>query len=156
MISKEAVNSYLEALIWTNTLKAEGGSIEYEGTTYEDGCPLDSFLDSSDDVVKKALFEEAETDLENFRLYCLEEIGIDPFRFFSETQVAHDFCLSRNGHGAGFFDDSFCVTTIGPRDLGAERKFELNDELQAAAETFGTHGVAAWVEDGVLHVEGHS
>lgn len=40
----------------------------------------------------------------------------------TEEQIGHDFWLSRNGHGAGFFD----------RDLG-----EIGDKLQELARKFG-------------------
>lgn len=39
----------------------------------------------------------------------------------TDAQLGHDFWLSRNGHGAGFFD----------RDLG-----KLGDELQTLAKSF--------------------
>lgn len=46
----------------------------------------------------------------------------DDVKIMSESSAGHDFWLSRNGHGAGFFD----------RGLG-----ERGDRLQAAAEKFG-------------------
>lgn len=48
----------------------------------------------------------------------------------------HNFCLSRNGHGAGFWD----------RGLG-----ELGDRLHDAAKVHGTQGLYVG-DDGVLYV----
>ena len=53
-------------------------------------------------------------------------------------QAGHDYLLSRNGHGAGFFD----------RDLG-----EVGDRLQEAAQASGQ--ADAYVgDDGKVHVVG--
>lgn len=57
---------------------------------------------------------------------------------YSLSQAGHDFCLSRNGHGAGFFD----------RDLE-----EDGDRLQDAAEQMGS--CEAYLgDDGKIYVLG--
>ena len=156
IITDRIVNAYLETLLWSETfsscdedgnprpLRIPDGKIL--SITVEDGAPLDSFLDTSDlpelcpDVVA-----EAQADLEAFGGYVEETLGFDPFEAFDADQVAHDFCLSRNGHGAGFFDGDF--THDGE---------QYCTELQAAAKTFGTLGLSVWVNDaGVLMVESH-
>jgi hypothetical protein len=144
------VNAYLECLLWTSTLSTEDGEpVEIEGDKYRDGTPLDQIpgCDSSDvKTLCPKLLKEATEDLEGFASYCEETLGFDPFEAFDEDQVAHDFCLSRNGHGAGFFDGTYEVD-------GEERA----NDLQKAAKTFGTHGVMVWVdESGTLRMDSHS
>lgn len=51
--------------------------------------------------------------------------------------AGHDFCLTRNGHGAGFWD----------RGLGA-----LGDRLTKAAKVYGEFFIYAG-DDGKVHVE---
>lgn len=163
-VTDEVVNAYLETLLWSETLNAtdedgEPGSITMpDGTEHEDGTALDNIIDSSDlpDLAPDVV-EEAREDLAAFERYCVETIGINPFRFFDPRQVAHDFCLSRNGHGAGFFDDPYEVEARGPN--ASVIKLDLSDELQDAAETFGTLGLDLWVkgegEDAVVVVQSH-
>ena len=179
IITDRIVNAYLETLLWSETLS----SCDEDGNprplripdgkilliTVEDGAPLDSFLDTSDlpdlwpdlcpDVVA-----EARADLEAFGGYVEETLGFDPFEVFDADRVAHDFCLSRNGHGAGFFDGDYIVRH---EDLSEEGqvKADMAEEsgrdalnvarpLQDAAKTFGTLGLLVGVNDaGVLTVK---
>ncbi len=63
----------------------------------ENGEPLDgaySIFDISDEFLN-----QTKTDCESF----LEQAG-DLLNDWSEEQAGHDFWLSRNGHGTGFFD----------------------------------------------------
>ncbi len=53
-------------------------------------------------------------------------------------QVGHDFNLTRNGHGAGFWD----------RGLD-----ELGDRLTKASKPFGEQQALLWLEDDVMQVE---
>lgn len=159
IISSRIVDSYLETLLWSETLSAcdedgnsmsitipEGAPGPFAGDTFEDGESLDSFLDTSDmGTLCPDVVAEVKTDLEAFGGYVEETLGFDPFEVFDADQVAQDFCLSRNGHGAGFFDGDF--THEGE---------QYCTELQAAAKTFGTLGLSVWVNDaGVLMVESH-
>lgn len=158
IITDRIVNAYLETLLWSEALSAcdgdgnptsitipENAPGPYAGDTFEDGTSLDSFLDTSDlpDLAPKVV-AEAREDLEGFGSYVEETLGFDPFEVFDAEQVAHDFCLSRNGHGAGFFDGDF--THEGE---------QYCTRLQDAAETFGTMGLQVWVENDTLHVESH-
>lgn len=165
MITKEIVTAYLETLLWSETFNGMGDDGEdpliIEGTEYKPGTPLDQIegCDVSDlATLAPKLLEEAEEDLEGFRTYCLEDIGIDPFKFFDPCQVAHDFALSRNGHGSGFFDGCYLITAQGPEEVrqSEDRKTDLADDLQSAAKTFGTFGLQVWIdEDGNLKMESH-
>lgn len=144
-----AVNYYLGTLLWSETLAAcdeEGvpGVLSYRGTQYRAGCPLQDIIDVSDvDRINPDITKEVEADLNDFVVYCMREIGIDPFRFFDPKEVAHNFCLSRNGHGAGFFDGSWVVET--KRDGLMFDKRDLAKDLQSCAEAQGTHGLTVWV-----------
>jgi hypothetical protein len=86
----------------------------------EDGESLEPFQFS--DKAEKKMKE----DLDSFIEYC--ETNISERMFFEyqnlqePEQFAHDFWLTRNGHGAGFWD----------RGLG-----EIGDILTKAAKTFG-------------------
>jgi hypothetical protein len=154
-ISEEALCSYLETLLWSETLNQD---IELDGDTYDEGTPLDQIpgLDVSDlETLAPKIVEEAREDLQGFAHECLRGLGFNPFVFFDEKQVAHDFALSRNGHGAGFFDDSYELSAKGPNGFTASTEF--NDRLQDIARNAGTHGLSAWVdESGALCLESHS
>lgn len=157
-ISESDVCAYLETLLWSETLH---DSVTIEGEEYEEGTSLSDVpgCDVSDlETLAPKILEEARADLEGFRDYCLENLGIDPFRFFDPSQVAHDFALSRNGHGAGFFDGTYEVAfrSEGGPDFSAASGESVADELQAAAETFGTFGLVVWVENGALRMEAHT
>ena len=104
MTGADIIAGYTECAIWSST--------------DEDGRPLDHF-DAS-------LTEDAETtmlaDCEDFIDYC-DRMGLDiDGARLSPEQVGADFWLTRNRHGAGFWD----------RDLG-----RLGEELTDAAHTFG-------------------
>ena len=154
-ISETALCSYLETLLWSETLSQD---IELDGDTYNEGTPLDQVpgLDVSDlETLAPKIVEEAREDLQGFASECLRDLGFNPFVFFDECRVSHDFALSRNGHGAGFFEGSYELTA----DDHSQRKesTEFNDRLQSIARNAGTHGLSAWVdESGALCLESHS
>jgi hypothetical protein len=155
-VNRATINAYLETLLWSETLNAtdEDGNpstlkipetscmTSVAGDEIDDGSPLDSFLDVSDlPELAPKLFDEAREDLEGFASYCEETLGFNPFEVFDAERVAHEFCLSRNGHGAGFFDGSW-----------VHDGEEHNDALQGAAQTFGTYGLQVWVAEGASDV----
>lgn len=152
---RPTVRQYLETLLWSETLSAvdedgnptevtipEDSALYSAGETFEDGTPLDNILDVSDlPGIAPDVVSEAEADLEAFAGYVEETLGFDPFAVFDSEQVAHDFCLSRNGHGAGFFDGDY--TYEGEQYCQA---------LQSAAKTFGTLGLDLYVAEGASEV----
>lgn len=97
-------------------------------TTGDDGEPLDDWADSDD--VDAHTLEEMREDCGDFlqsnHADCLEMMT----RGFDAGQLGHDFWLTRNGHGAGFWD----------RGLG-----ELGERLSSAARVYG--GVDLYVTD---------
>lgn len=58
-----------------------------------------------------------------------------------EMRCGHDFWLSRNGHGAGFFD----------RELVTADGENVGDQLQKLAESFGEAHL--WVSKGRVYME---
>ncbi|RPJ16050.1 MAG: hypothetical protein EHM33_34265 [Chloroflexi bacterium] len=94
---------YVSCALWSST--------DDEGTPM-DGGDLDLSTEAKDQMLD---------DCANFIAYC-EDLELDWFPEGFE-QSAHDFWLTRNGHGAGYWD----------RGLG-----DLGDKLTEAAKTFGS------------------
>lgn len=96
------IKAYIECALWSST---------------DDECePLDSSYDSDD--LSDSARAEMERDCEDFyAANVVDLMGIDA------GQAGHDFWLTRNGHGAGFWD----------RGLG-----ELGERLSRAAEVYGS------------------
>jgi hypothetical protein len=95
-------SDYIECALWSST--------------DDDGTPLDRTDYPLADETKLKMWE----DCDAFLAYC-EEAGI-PHDEWSDEQLGHDFWLSRNGHGAGFWD----------------RGLAQGAALHAAAKTFGS------------------
>lgn len=93
------VHAYLHAALWTSELDSEYDIHEI-----------------NDDSISKAV-----SDCKKFI-----EVSGDLLNGLEDSQIGHDFWLSRNGHGAGFFD----------RGLG-----DIGDKLQEFASSFGTSDV---------------
>lgn len=108
---------YVETLLWSES--------------DDNGVSLDDTY-GADDVAAESVTEmRAECD-DFVSANAADLTGIDA------GQAGHDFALTRNGHGAGFWD----------RGLGA-----LGDRLSDAAKVYGTQGLSAG-DDGVLYVHG--
>ena len=102
-VNDRTVRAYLEAALWSST--------------DEEGEPLDAVF-SVDDFAQSAV-DQAASDLDDFfaaNEEAIEESGL------SDKEVAHNFWLTRNRHGAGFWD----------RGLG-----EIGEELTEAAHAYG-------------------
>ena len=111
---REFTDAYIECAVWAST--------------DWDGEPLDVGEWVLSDDARSELGSQAEKFIQaNSDL--LEEHG-------NYTQAGHDFWLTRNGHGAGFWD----------RGLG-----ELGDKLTQASEKMGTCDLYAG-DDGKIHV----
>lgn len=79
---------YLETLLWSST--------HFEDESDNNGTPFDENY-GIEDFSREAL-ELAKTECEQFQENHLELIAHDL------EQAGHDFCLTRNRHGAGFWD----------------------------------------------------
>jgi hypothetical protein len=110
-------DAYVECALWSsNDESAPSG-----------GEPLDRNYSASD--IADETLQKMKTDCEQFQAQndalltqYYDELPVSEWG--SEAQAGHDFWLSRNGHGAGFFD----------RDVS---KY-LRDTLQDNARAFGT------------------
>jgi hypothetical protein len=134
----EIVRSQLDSLLWT-----EGEIYDEKGdVTLEMWDEIYSADDATPELVAQ-LTEELSTDLVGVELWALE-IYREHFGSAWPGQFGHDLALTRNGHGAGFWD----------RGLG-----ESGDVLTAWADSLGTlhifHGHdsihPAWA--GMFHAE---
>jgi hypothetical protein len=104
---KKSLKQYFETMLWSST--------------DSDGNNLDKDYSVSD--ISDALKEKSKKDLIAFAEYCEKNCKKELEEYLSEEDYdsfGHDFWLSRNGHGAGFFD----------RGTGYK-------ELQKAAKSFG-------------------
>jgi hypothetical protein len=103
-----ATNQYLVTALWSSTDEA--------------GEPLDGEF-TIDDIAEDSA-AAARADVQSFMIANVEPLerarALQPG--YDDGQAAHDFWLTRNGHGAGFWD----------RGLG-----EVGDELTANAKPFG-------------------
>lgn len=103
----EFTASYLESALWS--------SIDDEGT------PLDNSKYSETELAPDTI-AQFKSECARFRAInaaLLEQAS----EHQSESIQAHDFWLTRNGHGAGFWDGDY------PEDIG--------DALTAASKAFG-------------------
>ena len=98
--------AYIEAALWS--------------TNDDDGDPLDdnySLFDIDADTLAAMV-----ADCKRFQVENADDIATWEGRDTPEEMAGYDFWLSRNGHGAGFFDG-------GWSDAG--------DRLQESSEAFG-------------------
>ena len=86
-------------------------------STDDDGEPLDSVY-SIDDISKQAI-QQMENDVDDF-IASNEDLLTQSGQ--SDEQIGHDFWLTRNGHGTGFWD----------RGLG-----DVGDDLSKASKSYG-------------------
>jgi len=113
--------AYIEAALWSSTDESR----EDGGDPLDDNYSMKDFSPESLEKIEKDCkqFQEENKEL-------LQQSGQ------SDEQNGHDFWLTRNGHGAGFFD----------RDLG-----EIGDKLTEICDKWGE--VYIYVgDDGQLYI----
>lgn len=132
---------YIECALWSST----------DNSRDDGGDPLDDNY-AADDIHPDSV-ASMRKDIEDMLAYCKENTRRGEFsggswsagpdlelyegsRRGREEQFGHDFWLTRNGHGAGFWD----------RGLGG-----LGDALTEASKTFGSSDLYVG-DDGELHV----
>jgi len=93
------VRSYVQTALWSSN----------DESTPEGGYPLDANYDI-DDLSEEA-FETCIADCARFQKEAAQALSTVNCKRESGTtldeQVAHDFWLTRNGHGAGFWDGDY-------------------------------------------------
>lgn len=110
--------AYLECALWSGTDNSDDSG----------GEPLDRNYSFGD--IAPATLAEMIADCRDFceaNAELLDGCGLD------DGQAGHDFWLSRNGHGAGFWD----------RGLG-----DVGQALHDAAKVYGSYDLS--VDDGVI------
>ena len=117
-------DAYVEAALWSTT----------DESRPDGGDPLDQNYVPAD--IDRETFEKMRADCAQFQAenkdlldHYYSELPVKAW--LGEAQAGHDFWLSRNGHGAGFFD----------RDVSQE----LRDRLQQKAIQSG--GIDLYVGD---------
>lgn len=121
----EVLAAYLTALVWTGNIDWMTAPEEFGGEALQADCLLDKYMtveDLAPEIVEhsredvNAFLDQIEPDLEDYPNSIKLTAGA----------IGHDFCLTRNGHGAGFWD----------RGLG-----HLGDYLTEACKGYGEHSL---------------
>ena len=121
------LRQYLVTALWSSTDNADDSG----------GEPLDANYSVSD-FTKESL-RKAKKDCDNFVAYAADELAqLKDEHGADDGQNGHDFWLTRNGHGAGFWD----------RGYG-----KLGDEISKKAKSFGSADIIVG-RGGKLHYEG--
>lgn len=128
---------YVDALLWTSCCN---GQAQHPDPSHCRGEDCDTGLDDlsydRDSLAPGAVWEITE-DLQGFIVSCLTQRR-DSFEGMEPGQLGHDFCLTRNGHGAGFWD----------RGLGERGAF-----LTRMSKPFGTQDAYVGSDD-LVYVSG--
>jgi len=122
MIMNEAAGAALETLLWSETGE--------HGDPLDDEFSVSDIDDAGADEVADDVYAFIDMIIDSDNYGAWEHVKRDP------AQIGHDFILTRNGHGAGFWD----------RGLG-----QLGDVLTEWAKTFGTVGLYVG-DDEILYV----
>jgi hypothetical protein len=139
---------YLEAMMWSTHVhlpvveeELVDGCMDVEGGHKLFGISEDDHLDDHfefDDFTSDSL-RMAEADCVKFFEWIKKEgLAEEVAQYADDGHVAHDFWLTRNGHGAGFWDGDYDE--------------ELGEKLTEHCDLFVEQYVVAG-EDGKLHLE---
>lgn len=97
-----ALDAYVAALLWDSQCNGTGGG-RHDGCAGEDcDMSLEDMGFTPGDIVPGAA-RELDEDLHDFITSCLSERP-DAFVGITADMVGHDFYMTRNGHGVGFWD----------------------------------------------------
>lgn len=114
-------SGYVEAMLWTS----------------QDENDVNLDMNYSDEDISKALLSRISEDCRAFIEKASEALRNENPAFDLDTeQVGHDFWLTRNGHGAGFWDGDY------ERNIG--------EILTKIAQGFGNHNIYV-EEDGKIY-----
>jgi len=104
------------------------------------GEPLDDNYDESD--LSPEAQATMETDCKSFYDDPSNQADLETWRdhFGSDSQAGHDFWLTRNGHGAGFWD----------RFYGDTDEAKAGDRLTEASKSYGSADLYVG-DDGQIH-----
>jgi hypothetical protein len=114
---KQVIESYTECLLWSET--------------DDNQCPIDENYDFED--ISEETEAQIKEDCENFISLANNYIKAAKL---DEEEIGHDFCLTRNHHGAGFWD----------RGLGKE-----GEALTKIAHSFGSMRIYVGDDNKLYH-----
>lgn len=90
----EAVSGYLECAAWCSVMDQEGEEMDVSGLDFSDSAKAQAAAVVRDFLTDALPLVERERDEITSRLGY----------FLMPSSLGHDFWLTRNGHGAGFWD----------------------------------------------------
>jgi len=105
-------------------------------STDSEGDPLDDRYNVND--LSNEAVERAVKDCDAFRQRAAKELSNVDLSDYREGQIAHDFWLTRNNHGAGFWDGDY------PESVG--------QALTELAESFGECNLYVG-DDGTIDID---
>ena len=120
----QVITAYIECALWSESCQGTATQAHSDPSTCRgEDCDssLSHDLNFGIDDLSAACARDMEADIEGFVKSCLEERP-NVFDGITPDMIGHDFWLTRNGHGAGFWD----------RGLG-----ERGDWLSDMAKPFG-------------------
>jgi hypothetical protein len=117
-LGQEFCRGYITAALWSST--DDGGEPLDRNFSQKDIAPT-SLRKMKHDCVK---FMEA--NRRDLVLYC-ETVRYNPSEGSEMAYAGHDFWLTRNGHGAGFWDRDGISEQLGERLTKASKKFGSSD-----------------------------
>jgi hypothetical protein len=103
----DILTSYLETALWSST--------------DDDDTPLDD-LASINDFSEESM-KESKKDIKKFLTMAKEKLGTVILNKMDSGSLGHNFWLTRNGHGAGFWGDNDYTEEVG------KVLTEISDEL---------------------------
>ena len=125
---KEFLRGYITCALWSSA----GDDDEPLDSTHDESDLAGETLQAMKDACAKFMADN-EKDLDEYTQHPAVPRGAD---WTESDHAGHDFWLTRNGHGAGFWD----------RGLG-----ELGDRLSKASKAFGESHLYAG-DDGKLYL----
>jgi hypothetical protein len=125
--------AYVEAALWSSTDNAND----------QGGEPLDANYDI-DDIAPDTLAEmirDCQDFQESFGAFITDDL----------SRAGHDFWLTRNQHGAGFWDGDWEAGYLPPPDAGPEPDYDtVGDYLTDMSHAYGSYDLYIG-DDGLIH-----
>lgn len=121
----EFTTAYIECMLWSTN----------DESTPEGGNPLDDNFgieDIDDDSLRDIIVDCAAFQKKHVNDIVCENI-LDPEDCFDAKRAGHDFWLTRNGHGAGFWDGEW-------KEEAGKRMCETSDEVGEVCPYVGDDG----------------
>ena len=120
---EQFINAYIEAALWSGTDLSSGD----ENSSYEDTFEDEGY---TPDDISPELMSHIKDNCYSFFNMMKQQIGTN------YEQAGHDFWLTRNGHGAGFWDrpevygeKEAKLLTATSKDFGEENWYSDDDQI---------------------------